>query len=104
MDELAAMRLTTVEPVSHDAGRYCRCVSRHVPAVTHVHRHHILPLSWGGPDVEENIEWLCQTTHENVHVLLREYVRYGGEPPWRPWRQQVSPFTRALAEAAWEQR
>lgn len=67
---------------SHDAGRLCPCVSRHVPVVNHVIRHHIWPKGSGGPDTEDNLIWLCPTTHENTHTCERLYRQYEGHPPW----------------------
>lgn len=89
------------EPIStHDAGQHCHCVSDHRPKVTHVHRHHILPIAWGGPDTDDNIIWLCQTSHENVHILLREYRKLKDLPPWE-FRQQFGGFIRTLAAQGW---
>ncbi len=42
-------------------------------------RHHIVPLSMGGSDVETNVRWLCPTAHANVHEMLRMMVA-AGEP------------------------
>lgn len=89
------------EPVStHDTGRTCDCVTRHVPRATHVHRHHILPLAWGGDDSEGNIVWLCPSSHEHVHILLRAYRREGKEPSWS-FRRQFNPYVRRVAESGW---
>lgn len=86
----------------HDAEGDCACVTWHVPAPQHLVRHHVVPLSWGGPDTEENTVWLCPTTHGNVHRLLWDYERFEGEPPWRGYRWHYSLYTRRLAERAWE--
>lgn len=61
-----------------------------------LNRHHILPLSEGGPDVPDNIVWLCPTSHVNVHELLRAWVKYEGEPPW-DIRKHFSPYIREIA-------
>lgn len=41
------------------------------------HRHHIIPLYAGGPDVEENIVHVCPATHDWIHVILREFDKAG---------------------------
>lgn len=84
----------------HDAGRRCPCVSNHVPVVNHVVRHHIWPKGKGGPDTEENLIWLCPTTHENTHTCEREYYRYEGKPPWAVLRY-YSTLSRELARRAY---
>lgn len=85
----------------HDTGQRCKCVRTHVPKVTHVHRHHILPKSWGGGDEEDNIVWLCPSTHEHVHILLRAYRQYEGTPPWEV-RKQFNPYVREIAKQGWQ--
>lgn len=86
----------------HDVDRECNCVSYHSPVPQHLVRHHIVPLSYGGPDTEDNIVWLCPTAHGNVHKLLWDYERYEGLPPWEGVRWHYSAFIRRLAERAWE--
>lgn len=89
------------EPVStHDAGESCQCVKYHTPKVTHVHRHHVLPLSWGGGNEQSNLEWLCPTTHEHVHILLRAYKQYEGNPPYS-LKRQFNPYVQTLARDGW---
>lgn len=84
----------------HDAGKMCICVGDHNPNPTHLQRHHIWPLGKGGPDTEENSVWLCPTTHENVHVLLRWWFMRNEEPPWEV-RKFHSRYTREMAEKGW---
>lgn len=86
----------------HDAGQDCECVAYHSPVPGHLVRHHIIPLSYGGPDTESNVVWLCPTAHGNVHKLLWDYEREGGLPPWEGVRWHYSAFIRDLAERAWE--
>lgn len=86
----------------HDADGICECVSYHSPVPTHLVNHHIVPLSYGGPDVDENQIWLCPTAHGNVHKLLWDYERAGGLPPWEGVRWHYSAFIRNLAQKAWE--
>ena len=83
--------------------RRCLCVTQHVPEAHVLNRHHILPKSWGGPDVPENLVDLCPNTHENVHKLLDQHVRLGGIPSWE-YRRRFSVYARDLAARAWEQR
>lgn len=86
---------------THDGNQYCACVSNHNPNVNHVHRHHIWPLGEGGPNEDWNLVWLCPTTHENVHVLLRAYKQYEGTPPWEV-RKHFGSYARGLAQRGWE--
>lgn len=81
----------------HDAGQHCECVADHNPNPMELHRHHIHPLSEDGPDVMDNIVWLCPTSHVNVHELLRAWVKYEGEPPWEI-RKFYGYYIRDLAE------
>lgn len=81
----------------------CKCVGQHVPEVHAPAVHHILPRSWGGPDVPANRVVLCPTTHENVHKLLNAYVHAGDVPAWS-LRRSYSAYARGLAQLAWDQR
>lgn len=63
--------------MSHDDGQRCICVSEHRPAPLELDRHHVVPLAMGGPDVPENIEWLCPNCHRNTHELLRLLIAGG---------------------------
>lgn len=81
----------------HDAGQHCMCVSDHNPNPMELHRHHIWPLGMNGPDEDDNIVWLCPTSHVNVHELLRAWMGFGGEPTWSI-RKYFSPYIRRLAE------
>ena len=49
----------------------CLCVKWHRPKPLILHAHHVWPLGDGGPDEDENLVWLCPTTHNNVHQLWR---------------------------------
>lgn len=51
----------------------CTIHKFHSPIPKDIERHHIVPLSWGGPDIQENIVIVCPTGHTNIHELLREY-------------------------------
>lgn len=61
--------------MSHDQGWTCHCRTEHRPAPLELERHHIWPLGLGGPDVAQNVAWICPTTHTNVHELLRWFIR-----------------------------
>ena len=84
-------------------GGLCGCVAEHSPTAFVPTYHHILPQSWGGPSVPENMVWLCPNAHTATHRLIDDYVRAGGDPGWDV-RQHFSPFVRGLALRAWEQR
>jgi HNH endonuclease len=63
--------------MAHDEGRVCRCVAVHRPQPLELERHHVLPIYLGGPDVEDNVAWICPNTHMNVHEILRRFMRDG---------------------------
>lgn len=88
-----------------DGPRMCQCVSRHNPQLLldEAEGHHIWPLGEGGPDIAENMRWLCPTTHTKVHNLWREYVRYGETPPFNV-RQRYSKYVRDLVAEGWRQK
>lgn len=77
----------------------CRCVSRHHPQPRYNHMHHIIPLSWGGSDGPENLAALCPTSHENLHMTLRAWIKAG-----RPTKTKLTPFVLDLAMRAWDGR
>lgn len=81
----------------HDFGKQCVCVSDHNPNPMELNKHHIHPLGMGGADTEDNIVWLCPTSHANVHELLRAWVKNEGEPSWNV-RKHFSPYVRDIAE------
>lgn len=81
----------------------CRCVSVHTPSVYVPNHHHILPQSWGGQTVAENLVYLCGNSHAAVHQLLNQYVHHFGLPPWEV-RVHYNPQVRDLAQRAWDQR
>ncbi len=76
----------------------CMCVTEHRPPVVTFQRHHIVPKSWGGPDVatwngKPQIVITCGTTHDSVHMLLNHWVR--------AWKAHVaSGTTRAFTGPA----
>lgn len=94
----------TTEPLTAapTGDRLCPCVDRHSPVPRELHRHHVWPLGEGGPDVAENLRWLCPSTHSNVHRLWREYAKLRTTPPWAVLRQ-YNAYTRQLVAAGWAQ-
>lgn len=70
---------TTVQP--------CQLHTKHMPE-THVNqRHHIWPLSEGGPDTEDNVIVTCATGHANVHDMINQYVMHMGNLPYSVLRR-----------------
>lgn len=59
----------------------CACVGEHRPTSAMNHWHHVLPLSWGGSDLKENMVPLCPTGHAVVHVLLDRWRKAGAQQP-----------------------
>lgn len=53
----------------------CRCVADHNPEPLDGEVHHIWPKGMGGPDVNENVVFLCPTAHTNAHEILRLMVK-----------------------------
>ena len=81
----------------------CEIHSGHSPSPKVVHKHHVIPLSWGGEKTVVNIRVLCPTSHENVHTLLNHYVRGSAEPSWEI-RRHYGSAERDLAAQAWASR
>lgn len=90
----------------------CPCVRDHVPNPKILHRHHIVPKSWGGTDTfpavymtdhtaASNVVHLCPTAHENTHRLLNLYVRAMAEPAWDV-RRTYTTMERWMAKTAWD--
>ena len=95
INEAAIGQPFTLDPVLHP----CLCVTDHNPNPRLNHRHHIIPLAWGGPDTDDNTVSLCPTTHANLHAELQEWVRVG-----RPTYTSLHPYVRTLLRRAWEGR
>lgn len=81
----------------------CPCVKRHSPPAVVIEQHHVLPLSWGGPDTPANKVAICAQTHFTIHALLNQYV-HTGDTPSRGELNQFPPYARILAAQAWQQR
>jgi 5-methylcytosine-specific restriction endonuclease McrA len=52
----------------------CLCAEPHSPVPLAFQVHHVLPKSWGGPDVKTNKVTICGTCHDNVHHALDRAV------------------------------
>jgi len=81
----------------------CACSKRHSPRVVATDTHHILPRSWGGPDVASNRVEICPTSHRQIHRLLDAYVTADATPS-RTVCGQYNALTQELAARAWAQR
>ncbi len=80
----------------------CQIHKYHSPLPMQQNVHHILPLSWRGPDVASNKVTVCPSGHRNIHVLLDYYVHAQGLPPWTK-REHFGVTERALAQRAWDE-
>lgn len=89
--------------MAHDHGQHCKCVIKHVPKPMELHKHHVWPISEGGPDSPHNLLWLCPTTHTNVHELWREYDKMNGRPSWATL-MKYSAYCRMIVERGRELR
>jgi hypothetical protein len=63
-----------------------------------LHRHHVLPLASGGPDVAANLVWLCPTAHANAHELLRLIVKRQG---WLTFTEVVELYPERVNRYVW---
>lgn len=90
----------TVKP----GGEYrCLCVATHRPKPNILHSHHVWPLGEGGPNVRDNLLWLCPTTHMNVHELWRLMDKHAGAVP-SELLQPFSRYVRAVVRRGWDQK
>lgn len=48
----------------------CEIHGTHWPRIHSTHKHHVLPLAWGGTKTPDNEVNGCPTGHESVHLLL----------------------------------
>lgn len=79
----------------------CQCIKWHRPKIRIIDRHHIVPLSWDGPDIAGNIVTICPNTHRLVHELLDLYKKYGGFVP-SMHLSKFPKYTRNLAAEGWQ--
>jgi hypothetical protein len=98
------MTVQQVSPLNAE----CACVADHRPSPLVLHSHHIVPLSWGGPDVAANRVTICPNCHTSTHMLLDQHVALGREPLRREMQAKFGCvpnwLVRALAARAWAQR
>lgn len=85
--------------MAHDDGGWCDCVAEHRPPVLEYQRHHLWPLYLGGPDTPSNTIWLCSTTHDNVHELMRLMLRAGRTLTYRECQHMED---RPVSHYAWQ--
>lgn len=83
--------------------KVCECVAYHSPSAYVPNTHHILPQSWGGLTVPENLIVICPNTHTATHDLLNQYVHHAGIPPWDVL-EHYNATAQRLAAQAWAQR
>lgn len=94
------MTTPKIVTLADDPSRVCLCVARHAPSlVGEADGHHVIPQSWGGKSVPENMVICCPNAHRLVHALLNQYVHAKGTPPPEILRR-YSRFTRKLAKRA----
>lgn len=58
--------------------RGTECAAHMHESLEPLERHHIQPLSRGGPNVKSNLVTICGNAHGNVHYLLSAIERVGG--------------------------
>ena len=80
----------------------CQCSAEHRPAVMQVDKHHLWPVYLGGPEHPATLLGLCQTTHANVHRLLRAMVSAGTWLPRPPGVPRYSHQVATLGFQAWD--
>lgn len=82
--------------------RVCLCCTSHTPVVkeNELEAHHVWPLGEGGPDVKENLLWLCANTHNKVHNLWRIYKKLNGIVPWGTL-SGFTRYSRAVVAQGW---
>ncbi len=79
----------------------CTIHAFHRPTPVVCHRHHVWPLGMGGPDILDNIVVICPTGHANVHVLLDDMKRNGGQTAYA-FRRKFAATEVRLAELGWQ--
>lgn len=80
----------------------CKCVKNHSPKPVAFQVHHIVPTSWGGPNVASNKVTICGTCHDNTHTLLNLFVRYAknGDTPPASEVRKFPTYSKLLAHEA----
>lgn len=59
-------------------GNHCVVHGYHWPKPLRTVKHHIHPLSEGGPDTKANLLLVCDTGHYSIHALLEALLK--GQP------------------------
>lgn len=80
----------------------CVCSSDHRPTVLRPDAHHLWPLYLGGPEVQQTMLGLCQTTHANTHRILRAMVKAGALLPRSLGQPRYAWHVAALGFLAWD--
>lgn len=80
----------------------CQCCTEHRPAVLQPDGHHLWPKYLGGPEHPATLLGLCQTTHANVHRLLRAMVKAGTWLPREPGVPRYAHRIATLGFQAWD--
>lgn len=80
----------------------CVCSARHSPTPMQSDAHHEFPEYLGGPPHQATMLGLCQTTHANVHRILREMVAAGQWLPRAPGVPRYSHQVATLGFQAWD--
>jgi len=79
----------------------CIFHARHTPQPHVNHKHHVLPLGLGGPDVQDNEVVVCPTMHANIHTILDRAVKLSTFPPWE-FLKRFGPADRQIARRGWD--
>ena len=90
------MTITHLQDQSHR----CTCVRAHNPDPLQLNRHHIVPKELGGASVDDNLVWVCPTTHASVHTILQAFLTAGKQLTQAQYKAQ-NQTTRAIPRQAW---
>ena len=78
------------------------CAAHVHPSTIPQERHHVTPLSRGGPNTQANLVLICCNAHSDVHYLLDAIEKargYDGVP--LSVRRSFGPGVRAIARRGW---
>lgn len=78
-------------------GTTCACVAVHRPPSVQFERHHIWPKEFGGPTVDENLVYICATTHNTVHAYIRAFLDAGRALNWNELRVALPKWNYTVA-------
>lgn len=79
----------------------CLCVKEHRPAVLEPESHHLWPVYLGGPEHQSTMVKLCNTTHSNVHRILRAMIKADKWLPRKAGQPAYSHHIATLGFQAW---